>query len=343
MPKSSALVAACFALLLASSGVDAASAQVAWTPFQPASRVVDLAGPRSDGRLAVAMGGGIQLFGGPGLTPFTSPTGRGAYVPSAGEPYLTMTTNIRLPKRHCSFHRDEVFAIGDDPDRITRIRRSGAASQFAALPTSPFPSAITFDRVGGFGHRLLTVGVVDGQSVLYAIDCRGRIAELPRRGPVVEGGIEVAPRSFGRFGGRLIGLDEIHGGVYAFKRDGSATTVAVPNLPTGGDIGVESLGFVPRLRASGAAFLADRGVPGAPHPGTDSILRLTAGELSSAGVRAGDLLIATEGGAETIAIRCRRGKPCAVLPVGQGPAVTHAEGHIAFLGIKPAQRSKKKR
>ena len=334
MARLSAPVAICLALLLASCGADAAPAQqVSWTSALPAPRVVDLAGPRSDGRLVVAVGGGLELFRGSGLTPFTSPTGGGAYVPSAGESYIALTPRVRLPKAHCSFHRDEVFAIGDNPDRIVRITRSGRPSNFATLP-SPFLGAIAFDRVGTFGHRLLAIGTDTGQSTLYAIDCRGRTSTLTRHGPLIEGGMEVAPRSFGRFGGRLIAPDELHGPIYAFKPDGSATTVATPSLPTGGDIGVESLGFVTRLRANGAAFLADRGVPGNPHPGTDSILRLTAAQLRSAGVAAGDLLVATEGGAETVAVRCRKGKGCSVRAIGQGPSVAHAEGHIAFLGVR---------
>ena len=153
--------------------------------------------------------------------------------------------------------------------------------------------------------------------------------------------MEVAPKGFGRFGGRLIALDELSGTVYAFKPDGKASTVAVPPLATGGDIGVESLGFVPRLKRSGAAFLADRGVPGNAHPGTDSILRLSGSQLRAAGVRAGDLLIATEASANTVAVRCRKisgtvgtGSGCAVRGIGDGRSVTHAEGHIAFLGVK---------
>jgi hypothetical protein len=329
-----ALAGSCFTLLAASCGAGAAGAQeITWTPFQGAQGVVDLAGPRSDGRLVVAMGGGVQLFGGSGLRPFTSPTGDGAYVPSANEPYIALTPKVRLPKAHCSFHRDEVFAIGENPNRVVRITRAGRASDFVVLP-SPFLGAITFDRVGTFGHRLLVSGTEVGQSTLYAIDCRGRVRTLMDHGPNVEGGIEVAPRGFGRFGGRLIGLDEMHGPIYAFKPNGSVTTLATPSLPTGADIGVESLGFVPRLKPNGAAFLADHGVPGAPHPGTDSLLRLTAAQLKSAGVGAGDLLVATEGGAETVVVRCRRRKPCSVRRIGQGPSVAHAEGHIAFLGVR---------
>jgi hypothetical protein len=324
----------CLALLLVFAGADAAHAeQVSWAPFQSAPGAVDVAGPRSDGRLAVAMYGGIQLFNGRALTPFTFQTGPGAYSQGIGEPYLAVTPRIRLPKAGCSFHRDDIFAL-DYPVGIRRISRSGAASDFAS-PPSPFLSGITFDRVGTFGHRLLATGQAGGRTSLFAVDCRGRVTTLTDHGPLVEGGIEVAPRSFGRFGGRLIAPDETSGAIYAFKPDGNAAAVAMPGLLTGGDIGVESLGFVPKLGRNGAAFLSDRSDQAQPHPGTGSILRLTASQLRRAKVAAGDLLVATEGGAETVAIRCRKGRrACGVRMVGPGPSIAHAEGHIAFLGAK---------
>jgi hypothetical protein len=89
---------------------------------------------------------------------------------------------------------------------------------------------------------------------------------------------------------------------------------------------VESAGFVPA--AAGAAYLADRFSPGNKHPGDDAILRLPAAGLARAGIRAGDLLIATEGGAQTIDVRCAA--TCAVRYVAAGPAIAHAEGHIVF-------------
>jgi hypothetical protein len=114
--------------------------------------------------------------------------------------------------------------------------------------------------------------------------------------PAMEGGIAVAPVSFGRYGG---------------------------------DIGVESAGFVPPgFSADGAAYLADRFSKGNRHPGTDSILRLPGHELISAGVRAGDLLVATEASARTIVVRCA--SSCTARYIAAGPAITHAEGHIAF-------------
>ena len=60
----------------------------------------------------------------------------------------------------------------------------------------------------------------------------------------------------------------------------------------------------------------------------DSILRRPGQELISAGVRAGDLLVATEASARTIVVRCA--SSCTARYIAVGPAITHAEGHIAF-------------
>ena len=127
----------------------------------------------------------------------------------------------------------------------------------------------------------------------------------------------------------MIAPDEVGGVIVAIDARGRASTVIVSGLASGGDIGVESAGFVPaRFSPRGSAFLVDRGTPGNPHPGTDSILRLAGEALVGAGVHSGDLLVATKGGADTIAVRCRRA--CTVFRIADGPAVAHAEGHIVF-------------
>ena len=136
----------------------------------------------------------------------------------------------------------------------------------------------------------------------------------------------MAPASFGRFGGDLIAADETSGRVYAVDPSGQITLLAQPGLPAGSDIGVESAGFVPPRAA--AAYLADRFSARNKHPGDNAILRLSAADLSRAGIRAGDLLVATEGGARTIDVRCA--VTCTVRYVAAGPAIAHAEGHIVF-------------
>ncbi len=89
---------------------------------------------------------------------------------------------------------------------------------------------------------------------------------------------------------------------------------------------MESTGFVPQRAA--AAYLADRFSAGNKHPGDNAILQLSAAQLARAGIRAGDLLIATEGGARTIDIRCAAA--CTIRSVAAGPAIAHAEGHVVF-------------
>lgn len=117
---------------------------------------------------------------------------------------------------------------------------------------------------------------------------------------------------------------EYRGGCYG----GDVPLVAHSRLPHGNDIGVESEAFIPR---SGGldALLADRLTPGNCHPGDDLVLRIRAGALRAAGTRAGDLLVATEGGALTDAISCST-NGCRLRLVAVGPPIAHAEGHISF-------------
>ena len=104
---------------------------------------------------------------------------------------------------------------------------------------------------------------------LYALDCCGRSSVILQAGPRVEGGIAVAPRTFGRFACQLIAPDEHSGRIFAFDRRGRTRVVSQYRFPAGGDIGVESVGFVPPgSDRRGAAYLADLGAPGAPTPGT---------------------------------------------------------------------------
>jgi hypothetical protein len=78
------------------------------------------------------------------------------------------------------------------------------------------------------------------------------------------------------------------------------------------------------------ALVADRGLPGAPHPGDDAVLAASGSALHAAGVRPGDLLFAAEGGGPTDDFRCAA-TSCAVREVATGPDKAHIEGHIEFL------------
>jgi hypothetical protein len=206
------------------------------------------------------------------------------------------------------------------------ISAQGRARRFASLPSGQALSGIAFDGTGRFGYRLLVTAEAHGQTTVYGIGCDGRVARVAAGAPPMEGGIVVAPATFGKFAGDLIAPNETSGRVYAVSPSGQVTLLAESGLPAGGDIGVESAGFVPP--GATAAYLADRLSPGNRHPGDDAILRLSKTALDRAGILAGDLLVGSEGGALTIDVRCAA--RCTVRYVATGPAIAHAEGHIAF-------------
>jgi hypothetical protein len=309
-----------------------ADALLHWVPFAHLPGVVDLSGARHDGSLTVTAGGQLFLLE-PSGTLVGFARGPGGYATEPGaEAYLALARRRRVPGAHCAFRRDDVYALEVSRPGVVLVDASGQARPFAALPAGTFPDGVTFDEVGRFGHHLLVTAGVDGATNVFAIDCRGCVRTVVQKAPRVEGGIAVAPRYFGRYAGQLIAPDEVGRNLVAIDVHGRASTVVVSGLATGGDIGIESAGFVPTgFGARGAAFLADRGTPGNPHPGTDSILMLAGEAVIGAGVRAGDLLAATEGGADTIAVRCRRA--CTVRRIADGPAVAHAEGHIVFADV----------
>jgi hypothetical protein len=316
----------CIALSV-SSVASAAPAPGKWRAVVKAPGIVDVVGPRADGRLVLSTRGGLFV-----MRPTESPTpyaqGPKGYAGSSGEPYIALGNGRRVPGASCAFERDVIFAL--DPSAtpgIIRIDRSGLSSRFADLPAGAFPAGITIDTVGLFGYRLLVTSFATGTTTLHAFDCRGSAWVVATGAPHVEGGIAVAPRTFGGFGGKLIAADEVTGRIYAFGPRGRVTLVAESGVPAGGDIGTESVGFVPPNR--GAAYLADLGAPGSPTTGSDSLLVLAGMGLSRANLHPGELIVATEAGAKTLAVRCMR--RCTVRRVAEGPVVAHAEGHITFV------------
>jgi hypothetical protein len=302
-------------------------APAAWSVFRHLPGVVDLAGPGTGGSFVVAAAGRLFTLGRDGAP---RPFARGAhgYLTATGtEPYLTLTRAVQDQADRCSFGDNTAFAIepGTQPGVIT-ITPQGRARRFTSLPRGSSPSGITFDGSGRFGHRLLVTAGFRGRTMVYGIGCDGRLTVIAAGAPHMEGGIAVAPTTFGRFAGDLIAPDENSGLVYAVDPAGRVRTLARSGQPAGGDVGVESAGFVPP--GATAAYLADRFSAGNRHPGDDAILRLPAAGLARAGIRAGDLLVATEGGARTIDVRCAAA--CTVRYVAAGPAVAHPEGHIVF-------------
>jgi hypothetical protein len=321
-------------LLTLLTTVRANAADVAWQPTVTIPGVFDIGGPRTDGSLVVAGSGRLYLVS-PGGQVQAFAAGPGGYADDAGaEAYLTVSPGVHVRRGGCDFLPNEVFVLRiHAPMGITRVSQAGQASSFVNLGLQSL-TGITFDTTGSFGFRLLASGTVNGKTVIAAIDCNATVQFITRNAPALEGGIAVAPTTFGPFGGALIAPDELSGNIYAIAPDGSVAVVAKSGLATGGDIGVEGVGFVPTgFGGGGHVYFSDRGTPNNPHPGTDHLLRLSAADVMAAGVQEGDLLAATEGGGSMIAVHCAAA--CALSTVVGTATTAHGEGHIGFT-LEPA-------
>jgi hypothetical protein len=310
-----------------------------WQPVTKIAGVVDVGGPRADGWLVVMGAGKLWLVDPLGAaTPYPGVYGDD----KTAEAYLTVVPKLpaaaQTSTAGCSFQSGDVYVLRlHAPLGLNRVDAHGQKSAFATIPNVTGLSGITFDAGGAFGYRLLVTGTAGaGKSEVAAIDCAGTVSVITRTAPTVEGGLDIAPRSFGAFGGMLIAPDELSGNIYAIGADGSSRTVAASGLPKGGDIGVEAVGFVPH-GWHGSVYFADRITKGNPHPGTDSLLALTSGSLAGLGVQEGDLLSATEGGATLIDVRCTT--TCTVQPLITTATRAHGEGHLIFTGATPVEPS----
>lgn len=303
--------------------------RVRWTPSTPAPAIVDLTAPRSDGRLIAAIGRRLWTLDASGTLRRFARGSEGYLGPAGGEPYIALARRASFDGAGCAFHRDDVYAIDPIAPGVVRITARGEASRFAELPGGT-PTGIAFDQAGDFGHRLLVVAATGSTSTLYRLGCDAQVTVLADDLPAgLEGGMAVAPRGFGDFGGDLVAPIEPTGEVYAIDSAGTSSLVAKPDLPTGRDIGVGSLGFIPRHPKTGHALVADRLTEGDAQPGTGSILSVSLGRLRERGARPGDLLAVTEAGARTARVRCAAA--CSSREVAAGPSVAHVEGHVSFL------------
>jgi len=291
--------------------------------------VVDVVGPRPDGRLVAAAAGKLFTVASDGTTsPF------GTYSTDPGpESYIAMSPGLDVAAGPpCRFEAGDVFALelATPPLGVTRVTVDGRAARFVDLPAADTLTGIAFDATGRFGNRLLVAGRRGDRTVLFTVDCVGRVTTLTDSAPRIEGGMAVAPQVFGEHGGDLIGVDENTGDVVFIRFDGTSGVLLNAGLPAGPDIGVESLGFIPVdfIHRGGTAYLADRRAPGSPTEGTDSIWRIGRDALGGIGIDDNDLLVSTEAGGRTIIVRCR--VTCRTLPLGQA-AGAHAEGHVTVV------------
>jgi hypothetical protein len=291
--------------------------------------VVDVVGPRADGALVAAAAGKLFTVAPDGTTsPFST------YSTDPGpESYIAMSPGLDVPAGPtCRFEAGDVFALelAAAPFGIVQVTADGRSARFVDLPQVDSLNGIAFDTTGRFGNKLLVAGHRDGKTVLFAVDCRGKIVTLTDSAPPIEGGMAMAPQTFGAHGGDLIGVDENSGDVIFIRYDGTSGVLIASGLPAGGDTGVEAMGFVPTdfINRGGTAYVADRRSPGAPTEGTDSIWRLSKDVLTRVGIDDNDLLVSSEAGGRTIIVRCR--VTCRILQLGDAPNA-HIEGHITVV------------
>lgn len=304
----------------------------AWTARRHVNGGVDLSGPTRSGSIYVAAAGRLKLLMADGTVRAFA---RGYSAPGGLEPYIALSPGQAVQAARCRFPRDEIYALRlTRKAGVTAVTAQGHVHRFARLPRRGLENGIAFDETGRFGHRLLVTATSKGHTTVFAIDCRGHVEVLTSSAPRMEGGVVVAPSTFGRFGGDLIAPDERSGNIYAISPEGRTSLLSASGIAHGPDIGVESEGFVP-ARFTGV-LVADRLTPGNPHPGDDVILGIRSSVLAKAGVRAGDLLAVSEGGARTVAVTC--GQVCRVRQVAAGPREAHIEGHIVFSGTAAASQ-----
>lgn len=303
--------------------------------------VVDVVGPRPDGSLVAAAAGKLFLVHPDGRPP----TPFGSYATDPGpESYIAMSPGLDVAGSGCRFGAGEVYALElGTPQAVVRVTVDGQASRFVETPPTDLLTGIAFDATGRFGNQLLVAGRRGDRTVLFSIDCRGRLKTVTENAPPIEGGMAVAPPLFGEHGGDLIAADENTGDVIFIRYDGTSGVLIRPDLPAGPDIGVESVGFTPPgfIGRGGTAYVADRRSPGSPTAplggsppteGTDSIWRVTTESFSQVRIDENDLIVVTEAGRTTV-VRCRA--TCRTYPFGDA-AGAHIEGHVTVvLGPAP--------
>jgi hypothetical protein len=299
-----------------------------WEQWKKIPGILDVQSTSTPGRMMAVANNKLVLVDATQVQPYAQ--GQDGFTGAGAEPYLAVSPGLHLAG--CDFGTDQAFALRlTQPLGITHIDTHGKATELAKIPGVNDMNGLVFDTVGKFGQRLLVISDSANDTTVNAVDCQGKVTRIGTTVPKFEGGLAIAPNSFSSFGGNLIGPGEFDGKIYAIDPNGQAKVVANSGLPSGQDVGVESAGFVPFgfIGSSGSAYVADRASGNQLSPGTDTLLRLTAGALKDAGVQDGDLLMATEGGGRTIAVRCD--PSCAAREIGHASSGAHIEGHIVFL------------
>src|SRR5512132_777306 len=121
MARGRIAAAVCIAVL-SSSIASAAPSLGTWRPVAKVPGIVDVVGPRADGRLVLSTHGGLFLMR-PTGSPVPFARGPQGYAGSPGEAYIAPGSGHRVPGAGCAFRRDAIFVL--DPDATPGIVRIG--------------------------------------------------------------------------------------------------------------------------------------------------------------------------------------------------------------------------
>jgi len=157
-------------------------------------------------------------------------------------------------------------------------------------------SAITFDKVGTFGNRMI---ITCEKGRVFTIDSFGVPPEtmppnvthltdltLPGRQISIEGPA-VLPASFGPLAGQIMVADDANSNVYTINSVGNVNYQPFPAVPDGTFTGAEQVLVVPQFPC---AFCTDRAFFTAA-PGDNDIISYPLGDFTGLG---GDILVTTE-------------------------------------------------
>ena len=297
-----------------------------WERWTSLEAVVDVVGPRPDGTLVAAAGGRLHLVRPDGTS---SPFGTFTTDPGPAG-YIAMAPGLDVTGAACRFPEGEIFALEPvgQSQAVVRVALDGQASRFVETPPTDRLTGIAFDATGRFGYQLLVSGRRGDRTVVFGVDCRGRLRTVADSAPPIEGGMAVATQMFGQHGGDLIGVDEVSGDVVFIRFDGTNGVLINPGLPAGPQLGLGGVGFIPVdfIRRDGTAYVAD--------PGTSALWRITPEAFSRVAIDENDMIVATQSG-HTVVVRCRT--TCRAMPMADAPGAWF-QGHIpVVLGPEPPE------
>jgi hypothetical protein len=292
------------------------------TRVDSVTSMTDVVAVRTDGLAVAQVGDSLRLV-----------DVQGGTYPFAGAAMQSLTVEGRRPRivalapvvagdRSCPFRPNDlvVGVPGNGGESLAALDAQGLVTTWVSSLDGGTALAASFDQAGRFGQTLLVlVDRADGGAI-EEIDCRGQRVEVAGAIAGAQRGLAVLPTGAGGgLDGRAVVATAT--GLVTVTPAGEAAALAVDGWSATVQDPVTGLTVVPPgfVGGGGQVDLAGGG----------GLLRVSAADLGRAGLRDGDLLVATGSPAELVAVHCAGGG-CAAKTVARG-----SEGGGAAAG-RPA-------